>query len=140
MSAWTVSRLGAFKRSQARGIDRVIVVANSTSFSDTAIKYSFGYHDSKELCINVELALNTGTKLDLSANALESLNSTGVGFLNDPGFESVTGGLAKTSLLNDAGAKAIFDTFNPKTNSKPQLTLEDGLLINKKTFGKEKFQ
>ena len=40
-------------------------------------------------------------------------------------------------MLNDAGATAIFDTFNARTNSNSQLTLEDGLQINKKTFGKE---
>ena len=133
-------QVGSFQEVvQARGIDRIIVVANSTSFSDAAIEDTVSAITSaKNYVSNVELALNTGTKLDLSASALKSLNSTGVGFLNDPGFESITGSLfAKTSLLNEAGATAIFDTFNPKTKSKSLLTLEDGLSINTKTFAKE---
>ena len=133
-------QVGSFQEVvQARGIDRVIVVADSTSFSDAAIADTVSaISTAKNYVPSVELALNTGTNLELSANALESLNSTSVRFLNDPGFVSVTGSLlAQTSLLNDAGATAIFDTFNARTNSNSQLTLEDGLQINKKTFGKE---
>ena len=132
-------QVGSFQEVvQARGIDRVIVVANNTSFSDTAINDTVSaISTAKNYVPSVELALNTGTKLTLSTDALRSLNSTGIGFLNDPGFETVTGGLlAQTSLLTDAGAAAIFDTFDARTSSYSELTLEDGLSINKKTFGK----
>ena len=131
-------KVGSFKEVvQARGIDRVIVVTDSASFSDSAISTTVSAVSAvKNYTPSVELALNTGTELEISDTTLQSLNSAGIGFLNDPGLSSITGALiAQTSLLTTAGSTAKFNSFNSRTNTEEQLTLEDGLTINKKTFG-----
>ena len=79
---------------QARGIDRVIVVASSNDFNN------FANQSTKNNVVNiknagakVELALNTGSSLSLSDAAYENIRSAGLTFLNDPGLTSFSGAL-----------------------------------------------
>ena len=124
---------------QARGIDRVIVVTDSTAFSDSEISATVSASSAvKNYVPTVEFALNSGNALTISESALKSIRSEGLTFVNDPGLGTIEGSLiAETSLLNSEGTSAEFYVFNSDTNTSDQLLLQDGLSIDKDNFAKK---
>ena len=86
---------------QARGIDRVIVVTDSTAFSDSAISATVAAVSAVNSYVpSVELVLNSGNSLTISDTSLNTIESAGLRFINDPGLQSIQGSLiAQTFLL-----------------------------------------
>ena len=75
---------------QARGIDRVIVVTDSTAFSDSAISATVSAVSAVNSYVpSVELALNSGNSLTISDTSLNTIQSAGLRFINDPGLQSI---------------------------------------------------
>ena len=124
---------------QARGIDRVIVVTDSTAFSDSEISATVSASSAvKNYVPTVEFALNSGNALTISDSAINTIRSAGLTFLNDPGLDTIEGSLiAETSLLGSQGTSAEFYVFNSDTSTSDQLLLQDGLSIDKDNFGKK---
>ena len=124
---------------QARGIDRVIVVTDSTAFSDSAISATVAAVSAVNSYVpSVELALNSGNSLTISDTSLNTIESAGLRFINDPGLQSIQGSLiAQTSLLITEGSSAEFYVFNSNNNTADQLLLEDDLTIDTANLGQE---
>ena len=69
---------------QARGIDRVIVVASGTDFNDfTDTSTLNNVVAVKDAGAKIELAVNTGTSLNLSDDAAQIIDDNGLTFFDD---------------------------------------------------------
>ena len=80
---------------QARGIDRVIVVAAANQFNEFANTDVLGKVSEvkTKTGAKIELALNTGTSFSINNAAFEAIRTSGFEFLDDPGLTSLTGAL-----------------------------------------------
>ena len=117
---------------QARGIDRVIVVTDSTAFSDSEISATVSASSAvKNYVPTVEFALNSGNALTISESALKSIRSAGLTFINDPGLDTIEGSLIAETIIRFARNIARILCFNSDTNASDQLLLQDGLSIDK---------
>ena len=133
-------QVGSFQEVvQARGIERVIVVTDSTAFSDSAISATVSATAAvKNYVPTIEFALNSSNTLTISDSSLKAIQSAGLKFVSDSSLQSIEGSLiAQTSLLNTEGSSAEFYTFDPVSNTADQLLLEDGLSINTENLGQE---
>ena len=131
---------------QARGIDRVIVVAAANQFNEFANTDVLGKVSEvkSKTGAKIELALNTGTSFSINNAAFEAIRTSGFEFLDDPGLTSLTGALVATdgliSVSSEAARKdelpiANFPRFG-EDNLDAQNTLDGNLKIGVNTgFG-----
>ena len=105
---------------QARGIDTVVVVANNTAFSGSALASNINSASQLQQNISgdVVFALRDSTTLSLSDSVLSSINSAGLRFLDDPGLTSISGALVGIpSVLQTSGFDGTLPSFDPNAGT-----------------------
>ena len=93
-------QVGSFQEVvQARGIERVIVVTDSTAFSDSAISATVSATAAvKNYVPTIEFALNSSNTLTISDSSLKAIQSAGLKFVSDSGLQSIEGSLIAQTL------------------------------------------
>ena len=129
MSASKVSLGGVEEIVQARGIDRVIVVATGTQFDDFSSTSTLNNVVAvKDAGAKVELSVNDGSTLSISEEAAEIINTNGFTFVNETSLSSFYGSLIGTTSLISQGANAPFPIFS-EDSTEAELTLDSSVII-----------
>ena len=114
---------------QARGIDRVIVVATGTQFDDFSSTSTLNNVVAvKDAGAKVELSVNDGSTLSISEEAAEIINTNGFTFVNETSLSSFYGSLIGTTSLISQGANAPFPIFS-EDSTEAELTLDSSVII-----------
>ena len=86
---------------QARGIDRVIVVASGTQFNDfTTTSTLNNVVAVRDAGAKIELSINDGSTVSISEEAAEIINDEGFTFINEENLTSFYGSLVASTVLS----------------------------------------
>ena len=115
---------------QARGIDRVIVVASGTQFNDFATTSTLNSVVAiKNAGAKIELALNTGSTLSITDTAANVINTNGFTFIDEPSLQSLSGSLlASNGLIQSQGTDAILPILDSSSTTS-ELTLDGSVVL-----------
>ena len=114
---------------QARGIDRVIVVASGTQFNDfTTTSTLNNVVAVKNAGAKIELSINDGSTVSISEEAAEVINSQGFTFINEENLTSFYGSLVASSGLISQGVDVSLPILSAES-TEAELTLDGSVVL-----------